>query len=47
MEPFSVISERKELGNEGQDVNNEVGPGSYDRDSYFDWNKKSFNALFI
>ena len=47
MEPFSVISERKELGNEGQDINYEVGPGSYDRDSYFDWNKKSFNALFI
>ena len=26
--------------------NKEVGPGAYRYDSYFDWNKKSYNMLF-
>ena len=26
--------------------NNNVGPGQYNRDSYFDWNKKSFNLSY-
>lgn len=43
--PFSSNAERKPtyLGNS----NNEISPGQYDKDSYFDWNKKSFNAMFI
>jgi len=24
-----------------------VGPGEYDRESYFDWNRKSFNVLYL
>ena len=27
-------------------INKETGPGSYRNDSYFDWNKKSYNILF-
>jgi hypothetical protein len=44
--PFSTNEERKPtyLGNI---ENNKLSPGSYNLDSYFDWNKKSFNALFI
>ena len=43
--PFSSNAERKPtyLGKS----NNDLAPGQYDRDSYFDWNKKSFNAMFI
>ena len=43
--PFFSNAERKPtyLGKS----NNEVAPGQYDIDSYFDWNKKSFNAMFI
>jgi hypothetical protein len=26
---------------------NEVGPGSYNKNSYFDWNKKTFNVLYL
>ena len=24
-----------------------IGPGEYQKDSYFDWNKKSYNIMFI
>ena len=27
-------------------INPNAGPGSYRKDSYFDWNKKSYNILF-
>lgn len=30
-----------------KDSNNNVGPGLYNKESYFDWNKKSFNLKFI
>ena len=43
--PFASNEERKPtyLGK----PNNDIAPGQYERDSYFDWNKKSFNAMFI
>ena len=43
--PFSSNAERKPtyLGK----ANNQLAPGQYEVDSYFDWNKKSFNAMFI
>ena len=28
-------------------LKNRVGPGQYKRDSYFDWNKKSFNINYV
>ena len=30
-----------------QKANNNVAPGEHSKDSYFDWNKKSFNAMFM
>ena len=30
-----------------QKTNNNVAPGEYSKDSYFDWNKKSFNTMFM
>ena len=43
--PFSTNAEKKPtyLGK----PNNDLAPGQYRLDSYFDWNKKSFNAMFI
>ena len=43
--PFASNSERQPtyLGK----PNNDLAPGQYDKDSYFDWNKKSFNVMFI
>ena len=43
--PFSTNAEKKPtyLGK----PNNDLAPGQYRLDSYFDWNKKSFNAIFI
>ena len=26
---------------------NNIGPGNYNRNSYFDWTKKSFNILYL
>ena len=43
--PFSTNAERKPTY--FQKVDSGVAPGQYDVDSYFDWNKKSFNAMFI
>lgn len=28
-------------------INNDVGPGQYNQHSYFDWNKKSYNVLYL
>ena len=49
MSPFSSNVERD--GNNYFLPNNknkkkEIGPGAYRYDSYFDWNKKSYNILF-
>lgn len=41
--PFGVGSNRKELNQ----CDNDIGPGDYVSDSYFNWNKKSFNVLFV
>ena len=43
--PFSSNSERKPAYFGKSDSG--IAPGQYDLDSYFDWNKKSFNAMFI
>ena len=42
--PFSSNAERKPTYFK---LNNKLSPGQYELDSYFDWNKKSFNAMFI
>ena len=42
--PFSVGEKRFDFDNKFDDG---ASPASYDRDSYFDWNKKSFNVLFL
>ena len=42
--PFNVSSERRDIGIQSD---YDAGPASYDRNNYFDWNKKSFNALFL
>ena len=42
--PFSVGEKRFGDKNKFDDG---ASPASYDRDSYFDWNKKSFNVLFL
>ena len=41
--PFMVSSKRKS----NYKINDVVGPGEYDHSSYFDWNKKSYNSLFV
>ena len=43
--PFSSLEERKPayVGKS----NNNIAPGEHSKDSYFDWNKKSFNAMFM
>ena len=43
--PFMISSKRSfKLSTSSDEI---VGPGEYNRFSHFDWNKKSFNALFI
>ena len=42
--PFSSSVEKGGLKNITKD--NSVGPGAYRYDSYFDWNKKTYNMLF-
>ena len=45
--PFLSNENRKGFENyQIKDINYIVGPGSYLEDSYFDWNKKSYNLLF-
>ena len=46
--PFSSNVERDGINpNISNDKNkNELGPGAYRYDSYFDWNKKTHNILF-
>ena len=45
--PFLYSTERKESENFIlKDNNTKIGPGSYKADSYFDWNKKSYNLLY-
>ena len=45
--PFLTNEERKNIGGlEIKDINSIVGPGSYFNDSYFNWNKKSYNLLY-
>ena len=41
--PFMISSKRSSNKN----VNDHVGPGEYEHSSYFDWNKKSYNSLFV
>ena len=43
--PFNSLEERKPLYI--AKGNNNVAPGEHRKDSYFDWNKKSFNTMFI
>ena len=57
--PGSYLRERKHLPDEKSSFNTtekkffninkqiEIGPGQYTKNSYFDWNKKSFNVNFI
>ena len=42
--PFSSSVEKGGLKNITKD--NSIGPGAYRYDSYFDWNKKTYNMLF-
>ena len=45
--PFLSSTQRKESENFIiKDNNTKTGPGSYKADSYFDWNKKSYNILY-
>jgi len=44
--PFNTSAERK-YTNEDRNIPGDSGPGSYNLNSYFDWNKKSFNVQFI
>ena len=45
--PFLTNEERKNIEKmEMKDINCIVGPGSYLNDSYFNWNKKSYNLLY-
>ena len=43
--PFNTLEEKKPIyiGKS----NNNVAPGQHSKDSFFDWNKKSFNAMFM
>ena len=43
--PFNSSLEKKVELNKESDVN--VGSGQYNHDSYFDWNKKSFNISYL
>ena len=43
--PFNSTAEKKmSFSVENSDI--KTGPGKYDRDSYFDWNKKTFNISY-
>ncbi len=41
-----VLSPIKKFKSENSSSTN-VGPGQYELESYFDWNKKSYNILFV
>ena len=43
--PFNSLEERKPLYIAKS--NNNIAPGEHRKDSYFDWNKKTFNTMFI
>ena len=45
---FLVGAQKNDIDNimKKNKLNSVVGPGSYRNDSYFDWNKKSYNILF-
>ena len=43
--PFNTLEERKPVYL--RKSNNNIAPGEHSKDSYFDWNKKSFNAMFM
>ena len=43
--PFGSRTDRN-LSEEERGTKNNIGPGAYRYDSYFDWNKKSYNMLF-
>ena len=42
--PFNSTSDRNNLL---KSQNYSIGPGRYDCDNYFSWNKKSFNVMFV
>ena len=42
---FNSSTEKKNGMNKKSDIN--VGSGQYNHDSYFDWNKKSFNISYV
>lgn len=46
--PFNNSAAKDNIKNIGviQEFNTIVGPGSYRKDSYFDWNKKTFNSMY-
>ena len=45
--PQFYLSENKTNCDWFKDSNPNIGPGKYDINNYFDWNKKSFNINFI
>ena len=46
--PFNSNQEKdKGFGSYINGPNNSVSPQEYQQDSYFDWNKKSFNIMFV
>ena len=46
--PFNSNQEKdKGFGSYINGTNNSVSPQEYQQDSYFDWNKKSFNIMFV
>ena len=38
---------QSKLLKEKNSIQNNIGPGSYQQFNYNDWNKKSFNVLFV
>ena len=46
--PFNSSQEKDNLhGSYIQKSNHKISPQDYQKDSYFDWNKKSFNIMFV
>ena len=47
MPRITVTSNNNALSKDEQCMVNEIGPGLYQLDSYYDWNKKSYNVRYV
>ena len=44
---FMSCGRKPNIGSVNDKENTQIGPGDYLKDNYFDWNKKSYNIMFV